>query len=236
MRFQRELIPATLIRRYKRFLADCRLSDGREVVAHVANPGAMTGLTEPGSRIWLEPNDDPKKKLDYGWRLLETPEGALVGVDTSQPNRMLKEALLAGKVPRLAGFPNLRAEVPYGTNSRVDFLLSGPEGPLHVEVKSVTTLRQPGLAEFPDCVTKRGAKHMAELADVVAQGGRAMVFFLAQRSDAQRVAVASDLDPGYGAAFRAAVDAGVEVLAHRAELSPQGIELGPELPFLDRRD
>ena len=125
MRFATPLIPAILIKRYKRFLADCRLEDGREVTAHCANPGSMMGLAEPGMRIWLEPNDDPKKKLKFGWRLVEHDSGDFTGVDTSVPNRALKAALEAGQIAALADYSTVRAEVKYGQNSRIDFLLTG---------------------------------------------------------------------------------------------------------------
>ena len=184
MQFSTPLIPARLIRRYKRFLADCRLEDGREVVAHCANPGSMMGLANEGSKIWLEPNDDPKKKLKYGWRLVDHENGHFTGVDTSVPNRALKEALEKREIAALSGYSVVRPEVKYGENSRIDFLLSG-DGVTDawVEVKSVTLSRQTGLAEFPDSVTARGAKHMGELAKMAEAGDRAIVLFLVQRTD-----------------------------------------------------
>lgn len=232
MRFQTPLVPAVLLRRYKRFLADARLEDGREITAHIANPGPMTGLVEPGSRIWLEPNDDPKKKLKFGWRLLEHDDGNFTGVDTSVPNRALKAALLDRRIPELADYPMVRPEVKYGENSRIDFLLSAEGRPdLYVEVKSVTLLRKPGLAEFPDCVTTRGAKHLRELQQMVAEGHRAMMFYLVQRTDAEMVSIADDLDPAYGRAFDEAHCAGVEVMAYDCHITPDGIDIAAPLPF-----
>ncbi|HHB80271.1 MAG TPA: DNA/RNA nuclease SfsA, partial [Aliiroseovarius sp.] len=177
MQFQTPLIPARLMRRYKRFLADAVLeSDGREVTAHCANPGSMLGLAEEGVRIWLEPNDDPKKKLKYGWRLVDHENGHFTCVDTSVANRALREALLARRLPELAGYADMRPEVTDGEKSRVDFLLSDPaRRDLYVEVKSATLNRTPGLAEFPDSVTARGKRHLEELASMVAQGHRAML-------------------------------------------------------------
>ena len=233
MRFQTPLVPATLIRRYKRFLADARLEDGTEVTAHCANPGSMMGLAEPESRIWLEPNDDPKKKLKYGWRLVDHENGHFTGVDTSVPNRALKAALLARAIPELADYPLVRPEVKYGEKSRIDFLLSAEGKPdLYVEVKSVTLSRRPGLAEFPDSVTARGAKHLAELQTMIAQGHRAMMFYLVQRTDAQTVTLADDIDPTYATAFDAARAAGVEVIAYSCTISPNGIDIGAPLPFI----
>ncbi|APZ53052.1 DNA/RNA nuclease SfsA [Salipiger abyssi] len=232
MRFQTPLIPATLLRRYKRFLADARLADGREITAHVANPGSMLGLKDPGLKIWLEPNDDPKRKLKYAWRLVEHDTGAFTGVDTGVPNRMLRSALEAGAVPGLEGYDSLRPEVKYGEKSRIDFLLSGEGRPdAYVEVKSVTLSRQPGLAEFPDSVTARGAKHLAELSAMVRAGHRAVMLYLVQRTDCSEVTLAADLDPAYARAFAAAMDAGVEVLAFGCAISPEGVTLGGALPF-----
>ena len=232
MRFQTPLVPATLICRYKRFLADARLEDGTEITAHCANPGSMMGLAEPESRIWLEPNDDPKKKLKYGWRLVEHENGHFTGVDTSVPNRALKAALLARAIPELADYPLVRPEVKYGEKSRIDFLLSAEDKPdLYVEVKSVTLSRRPDLAEFPDSVTARGAKHLAELQAMIAQGHRAMMFYLVQRTDARTVALADDIDPTYAAAFDAARAAGVEVMTYSCQISPNGIDIGAPLPF-----
>lgn len=232
MNFASPLVPATLVRRYKRFLADCRLEDGTPITVHCANPGSMLGLASPGTRVWLEPNDDPKRKLRYGWRLVEHLDGHFTGVDTSVPNRMLKAALDAREVPALAAYTEVKAEVSYGEKSRVDFLLSAEGLPdAYVEVKSVTLCRRPGIAEFPDAKTDRGARHMLELALMAKQGYRAAVFFLVQRTDASEVRIANDIDPRYAAAFLTAYAAGVEVIAHSANISPKGVTLGPQLPF-----
>ena len=162
MRFQTDLIPARLIRRYKRFLADCILEDGREITAHCANPGSMIGLADEGMKVWLEPNDDPKRKLNFGWRLVEHGNGHFTGVDTSVPNRALRKTLDQRQIPELAGYETVRSEVKYGENSRIDFLLTQDGLPdCYVEVKSVTLSRILGQAEFPDSVTKRGRKTLA---------------------------------------------------------------------------
>lgn len=226
MRFQTPLIPATLIRRYKRFLADVRLPDGREVVAHCPNPGSMLGLRDAGLKIWLEPNDDPKKKLKYGWRLVELPDGHFVGIDTAVPNRAVRAALEAGEVPELAAYKTVRPEVKYGEASRIDFLLR-QEGlrDVYVEVKSVTLMREQGLAEFPDSVTVRGAKHLVELSRMVAQGHRAVMLYLVQRTDCQRFTLAADIDPTYAQAFEKARIAGVEVICIGTKISPEGVWL-----------
>lgn len=233
MRFQTPLIPARLIRRYKRFLADVVLeSDRREVVAHCPNPGAMLGLAEEGMRVWLEPNDDPKKKLRFGWRLVEL-DGAMAGIDTSVPNRVVGDALRTGSIAEVAEYKGVRAEVKYGKNSRVDFLLSEPGKPdLYLEVKNVHLRREGDLAEFPDCVTARGAKHLDELANMVHQGHRAMMFYLVQRTDCARFSLARDLDPAYGAAFDKARAAGVEVLCYDTVITTDAVSMGAAMQII----
>ncbi|MGR3627775.1 MAG: DNA/RNA nuclease SfsA [Sulfitobacter sp.] len=233
MRFQTQLVPARLIRRYKRFLADCRLEDtGEEVIAHCANPGSMMGLAEPGSRIWLEPNDDPKKKLNYGWRLVDHENGHFTGVDTALPNRAMKAALIAGEVTPLAAYAEVRPEVKYGENSRIDFLLRGDGLPdAYVEVKSVTLSRETGLAEFPDSVTTRGAKHLGELARMAQAGHRAVLLYLVQRTDCTQMTLAADIDPTYAAASQAARAAGLEIYAIGTHITPQAVTLAQPIPF-----
>lgn len=230
MRFQTPLVPARLIRRYKRFLADCVLDDGREVTAHCANPGSMMGLSDPGCRIWLEPNDDPKKKLKYGWRLVDHENGHFTGVDTSLPNRVVRQALESHSIAGLAEYDCVRPEVRYGQNSRIDFLLSGAGQPdIYVEVKSVTLSRQVGLAEFPDSVTRRGTKHLAELSDMVHAGHRAVMLYLVQRTGCTKFDLAHDIDPAYSTAFDLARKAGVGVLCLGTRISPDRIEIGQEI-------
>ncbi len=237
MRFQTPLVPARLIRRYKRFLADCTLEDGREVTAHVANPGSMMGLKDEGLRIWLEPNDDPKKKLKFAWRLVEHADGHFTGVDTGVPNRVLRAGLMAGQVPGLDGYDLVRPEVKYGEKSRIDFLLTGAgRRDAYVEVKSVTLCRAPGKAEFPDSVTARGTRHLAELARVAAEGKRAVMLYLVQRTDCAQMTLAADIDPAYAAGFAAARDAGVEVMALGCAISPEGVTLAGPVAFDDVPD
>ena len=173
MRFPRPLVPAVLLRRYKRFLADVRLADGSEATVHCANPGAMLGLAEPGSEIWLLPHDTSKRKLAWSWELIRVG-GELVGINTGHPNRLAEEAIAAGRIPALSGYAGLWREVPYGQASRIDLLLETPGLPIcYVEVKNVH-LRRGGFAEFPDCVTARGSRHLAELSATVAAGRRAV--------------------------------------------------------------
>lgn len=232
MRFSTPLVPGRLIRRYKRFLADVELETGGEVTAHCPNPGSMMGLSDPGLRVWLEPNDDPKKKLKYGWRLAELGGDHWSGIDTAVPNRVVGEALAEGAVTELAAYRQVRPEVRYGTNSRVDFLLTGPGLPdTYVEVKNVHLRRDADWAEFPDSVTARGAKHLAELSEMVAQGHRSVMLYLVQRTDCARFRLARDLDPTYGAAFDAARAAGVEAICYDTRITRGGVWLNRALPI-----
>ncbi len=234
MRFSTPLVPGTLIRRYKRFLADVQLDDGREVVSHCANPGAMTGLADPGMRVWLEPNDDPKRKLRFGWKLVELGGGHWAGIDTMVPNRVVKEALGKRLVPELSAYSNLRPEVKYAEKSRVDFLLSGDGLPdAYVEVKNAHLSRAPGLAEFPDARTERGLRHLDDLAAMVREGHRAVMFYLVQRTDCDRFALAADIDAAYAAGFERACAAGVEVVCYDCLINRERVELGRVLPVLE---
>lgn len=231
MRFQTPLVPARLVRRYQRFLADMDMGGGRVATVHCPNPGAMLGLAEPGMRCWLEPAP-PGRRLAFGWRLVELPGGHWAGIDTGVPNRVVAEALRAGAIPSLAGYARVRAEVPYGRASRVDFLLEGAgQPPAHVEVKNVHLRRTDDWAEFPDCVTARGTRHLDELARVAAGGGRAVMLYLVQRSDCARFRLAADLDPAYAAAFARARAAGVEAMVWDCRISPEGVALGRPLPL-----
>ncbi|HKN10902.1 MAG TPA: DNA/RNA nuclease SfsA [Pseudomonadota bacterium] len=229
MRFPAPLLPATLVRRYKRFLADVVLASGETVTVHCANPGAMTGLNVPGARIWLSRSAKAGRKLPHSWELIEVDLGAgveLVGINTSHPNALAGEAIAAGLIPELAGYVAVRREVRYGESSRVDFLLEAPSRPpCYVEIKNVHLMREQGLAEFPDAVTKRGTKHLAELAAMVAAGNRAVMLFLIQIGSAQRFKLARDVDPIYGRAFDVARGAGVEAIAYRCLISREGIEV-----------
>jgi sugar fermentation stimulation protein A len=235
MNFREPLIPATLVKRYKRFLADVVLPSGEAITAHVANPGAMTGLAAPGARVWLSKSGNAKRKLPYSWELVEVDLGAgveLIGINTAHPNLLAAEAIAAGAIPELAGYPSTRREVKYGRNSRVDFLLEAPDrAPCYVEVKNVHLMRRAGLAEFPDSVTARGAKHLDELAAVAAAGARAVMLFLIQIGSAARFALARDIDPAYGAAFDRARAAGVEAVAYRCVIEHQAITLAGPVPI-----
>ena len=233
MKLPSPLVTGRLIKRYKRFLADVELDSGETITAHCANPGSMMGLATPGSPVWLSKSTNPKRKLAYSWELIET-DGILVGINTGHPNALVREAIEAGTVSELVGYGTLRREVKYGQNSRIDILLESDGKPdCYVEVKNVHLLRRPGLAEFPDSVTARGAKHLRELTDMVAAGHRAVMFYLIQRGDADKFAFARDIDSNYGTAFDAAIAVGVEAIAYRCLISTAEIRVETPIQMLD---
>ncbi|WP_311275345.1 DNA/RNA nuclease SfsA [Methylobacterium sp. WCS2018Hpa-22] len=237
MRFPGPLIEGRLVRRYKRFLADIEVADGSLVTAHCANPGAMLGLNQPGSRVLLSASTNPARKLGFSWELVEAdlPGGLQwVGINTMRPNALVAEAFAEGRLAPLSEYAFLRPEVRYGRASRVDFLATG-EGvpPCHVEVKNCHLLRQPGLAEFPDCVAARSARHMDDLTEVVAQGGRAMLIVVVQMQ-ADRFDVARDLDPAFDRAFTAAMAGGVEIHAYRCRIDPTEVTIAEAILVVSR--
>lgn len=229
MKFATPLLQGRLVQRYKRFLADVTLADGRSVTATCPNTGSMLGLTAPGSTVWLSENDSPTRKYRHTWEMIETDLGkgpTLVGINTGHPNALVSEAIAAGRLRELTGYAGLRREVKYGANSRIDILLEdAKKGTCYVEIKNVHLMRKAGLAEFPDSKTERGVKHLQELSNMVREGHRAVMVFLIQRADAKRFDLARDIDPAYGAAFLEASAAGVEMLAYRCKLSAEEIRV-----------
>jgi len=223
MKFPNPLIPGKLIKRYKRFLADVELENGEVVTAHCANSGSMLECKEPGSEVWLSPATNPNRKLKFTWELIKVGNG-LVGINTSHPNGLVEQAVKDGTIKELSGYASVRREVKYGKNSRIDLLLEDEGRPkCYVEVKNVTLKRGNSPAEFPDAVTSRGAKHLAELSDMVAEGHRAVMVYLVQREDCDSFTVAEDIDPAYGAALRDALKKGVETLCYTCKLTPEAI-------------
>ncbi len=231
MRFESPLVPGTLIRRYKRFLADVRLDDGRTVTAFCPNTGSMKSCDIPGRSVLLSEHEATTRKYRFTWEMIRLGR-SWVGINTGHPNRVVYEAILAGRIPELAGYDEVRREVGFGKeNSRVDLLLTRGECRCYVEVKNVTLAAGGRMAAFPDSITERGTKHLRELTHMVRQGHRAVIFFFLGRSDCRTVRPADEIDPLYGVTLRRAVAAGVEVLAYRAVIRPHGIRLGDAVPF-----
>lgn len=237
MHFILPLVETRLIRRYKRFLADVEMPDGAVETIHCPNPGAMTGLDMPGLPTFISDSANPRRKLRYTMEMVRLADG-LVGINTGHPNRLAEEALTAGAVPELLGYSNIRREVRYGSrNSRIDLLLTEEARPdCYVEVKNVHFRRPngafPTAAEFPDCVTARGAKHLLELADMVAAGHRAVMLYIVQRDDCDQFRLAADIDPDYAKGLASAMAAGVEVLCYACSLTERTIEVDCPLPVM----
>ncbi|HKK13375.1 MAG TPA: DNA/RNA nuclease SfsA [Gammaproteobacteria bacterium] len=234
MEFESPLLEGTLERRYKRFLADVRLSDGSRVTAHCPNTGSMMGCMGPGSRVWLRDTGNRQRKYPLSWELVEVDGGTLVGINTARSNALVREAIEAGVIAELRGYLHVRGEVRYGNeNSRIDLLLEDDDGGrCYVEVKNVTAAAAGHVALFPDAVSTRGTRHLRELAAVAGQGDRAVIVYCVQRGDVNEVRPADDIDPDYGRALRQALDQGVQALAYQARISPAGIALVCPLPVV----
>ena len=231
MKFPAPLIRGTLVKRYKRFLADVVLEDGREIVAHCANSGSMLTVCEPGSEVWLSPAANPDRKLQFSWELIRVGR-SLVGINTMHPNKLAAEAIADGTIVELQNYATIRREVKYGKNSRIDLLLESPaRSPCFVEVKNVTLVRNKGLAEFPDSVTARGAKHLDELIDQVKLGNRAVMLYLAQRADCAGFAACQDIDPAYAKGLIKAAGEGVEILAYACRVTAKEIKVVRPMSF-----
>ena len=218
----------TLLKRYKRFLADIELDSGEIITAHCPNTGPMTGVCIPGKPVQVSQSDNPKRKLPYTWELIQLDDNqpTWVGVNTNLPNRVIKLALEKEIFPELVGhYQNIRTEVPYGKEkkSRVDFVLTGDDSqpPIYLEVKN-TTWAQGSLALFPDTVTTRGQKHLRELMALVPECRAIMLYFI-NRGDCVSFTSGDAADPKYGELLREAVDKGVEVFPCRFEVTPEGI-------------
>lgn len=231
MKFEFPSQQGTLVKRYKRFLADVRLDDGTELTVHCPNSGAMTSCAEPGRPVIISDSGNPKRKLRHTLEMIHMGD-AWVGVNTNNPNRAVAEFIADGHIPELVGYGSLRREVKYGREgkSRIDILLEDPDKPsCWVEIKN-TTMKVGEHAAFPDAVTSRGLKHLNELIEVVKNGDRGVIFFFVGREDCLRMRPADEVDSAYGEGLRRAVDAGVEALAYRMSFSPEGIQLLSRAP------
>ena len=232
MEFESPLQDGRLIRRYKRFMADVELADGEVVTAHCPNSGSMATCKEPGQPVCIQPADSPQRKLKYTWELYHSG-ASWVGINTHRSNAIVAEAVAEDAVPELTGYERARREVKYGQNSRIDLLLeSDARPPAYVEVKNATLLAEDGAVRFPDAVTERGRKHLDELADMVAAGSRAVMFFLVNRADGEGFGPADRIDPAYGQLLREVAEAGVEVLAYRTAITPAGMTVAEPVPIL----
>jgi sugar fermentation stimulation protein A len=233
VKFPRSLVEGRLIRRYKRFLADIQLDGAGVVTAACPNTGSMMGCCDAGSRVWLSESDNAARKYRHTWELVEVGR-VLVGINTGLPNRLVAEAIDNGTIAELRGYASMRREVAYGDEaSRVDFVLEAPRKPAcYLEVKNVTAAASKGIALFPDCVSARGTRHLRELIRLKAEGLRPVQVFCVQRADVREVRPADGIDYEYGRTLRQAIDAGVEVLAYRAKVTPSEIRLAERIPVV----
>jgi sugar fermentation stimulation protein A len=227
MRFTSELIPGVLVQRYKRFLADVRLSNGEIVTAHCTNTGSMLGCNEPGSAVYISRAESQGRKLAYTWEMIEIRR-AWVGINTFHPNRLAAEAIEAGVIKELRGYKTVRREVKVGPHTRLDLCLEGRDGLCFVEIKNVT-LALNGAAAFPDAVSERATKHLRALVRLRRRSHRAVVLFVVQRRDCAYFRPADEIDPHYGRWLRRAVKLGVEPLAYTAKVTPRGIILSQKI-------
>ena len=226
--FQGKTHRVRLVRRYKRFLADVRNETGDLLTVHCANSGSMLGCDTPDSEVLISESPNLKRKLRHTWELVRAGR-SWVGINTMMPNRVVEEAVRGGHIEELDGFRTVRREVPYGRNSRVDLRLEDP-GICYVEVKNVTLARGK-VAQFPDAVTARGAKHLSELSVMAGCGHRAVMFFLVNRGDCALMEPARHIDPHYAEELGRALAAGVEVIAYRARVGVRGIRVAQRIPF-----
>ena len=234
MRFDPPLEEGRLLRRYKRFLADIETASGEQLTIHCPNTGSMLNCMSEGCRVWFSRSQDPRRKLPGTWELGETPHGRLACINTARANALVEEALRGGVITELAGFTGLRREVRFGEeNSRADFRLEFTSGPAWIEVKSVTLgFADSTVAAFPDARTERGARHLRELAAQARAGVRAVQLYCVNLSGIEAVRAAQEIDPAYAAGLREAREAGVEVLAYGAEITPEAIRLVRRLEVL----
>jgi sugar fermentation stimulation protein A len=232
MKFAEPLGEATLIRRYKRFLADVELTDGTQMTIHCPNTGSMKNCAEPGYGVWYSTSNNAKRKYLNTWELASTEAGHMIGINTGMANRLVEEAINAENIAGLSGYETLKREVKYGQeNSRIDLLLTGPNRPdCYIEVKSVTLLVD-GQGFFPDAVSTRGQKHLRELAEIARGGDRAVLFFCVQHTGIESVCVAAEIDPDYAAEMHRAQAAGVEVICYRCAISPEELSISEPIPF-----
>jgi sugar fermentation stimulation protein A len=230
MDFSKPLIPGILLKRYKRFLADIKLDSGEFITAHCPNSGSMKTCKEPGWKVLVSESDNPKRKLKYTWEMVHNGK-CWIGINTQVPNKIASEAILNGTIPELSGYSDLKNEVKYGKNSRIDILLSGGKPDCYVEVKNVTLVEEDGYYKFPDAVTERGKKHLYEMLDMIKSGKRAVMLYVIQRSDGTIFKPAYDIDPVYGKSLKEVHQQGIEILAYRADVTPERIELTTRLEF-----
>jgi len=231
MKFETALTPGKLIKRYKRFLADVELDSGEIITAHCPNSGSMKTCQNPGWKVMLSYHDNPKRKYKYTWEMVHN-NTCWIGINTGIPNQIVEESIKNGAIPDLSGYTEIKREVRYGKNSRIDIYLKNAKQVCYTEVKNVTLVEDDGFYSFPDSVTERGRKHLYELIDMVKQGHRAVMFYVIQRSDGTTFKPAAHIDPAYARSLKEAHDKGVEILVYQADVNPKSIFLTNEISWV----
>jgi sugar fermentation stimulation protein A len=230
MNFNQTLIPGKLIKRYKRFLADIELESGEVITAHCPNSGSMKTCQTQDWKVMLSYHSNPKRKYQYTWEMIHN-EICWIGINTGIPNQIVEESIKNKTIHALGGYTEIKREVRYGQNSRIDIFLKNDRQICYVEVKSVTLVEDDGFYSFPDSVTERGRKHLYELIEMVKQGHRAVMFYVIQRSDGTTFKPASHIDVAYADSLKEAYGKGVEILVYQAEVNPEFIVLRDEIPW-----
>ncbi len=228
----KKFISGKFIKRYKRFFVDVQLDNNKEVVtAHCPNTGSMLGLLKEGNKVKLTEVDDPNRKLKYTLEIIRS-NGANVGVNTHRANRIVEEALISNKIKGLKKILELKREVKYGENSRIDFLINNNIGEqIYIEVKNVTLSLKKGVAEFPDAITERGSKHLQELQKIKNKKTRAVMLFLIQRDDCKYFQIAKDIDEKYNSNLKKAIKSGVEILCYSCTFDSNKIKIDKKIKF-----
>jgi sugar fermentation stimulation protein A len=229
MKFNPPLQPATLLKRYKRFLADVRMEDGRETTVHCPNSGSMHGCSTPGSQIFLSRSENPKRKYPYTLEMIRHGT-TWIGVNTMRTNSLVAEAIIGGRITEFQNMDSVQSEIKTSMSTRLDLLLTKDARTIYMEIKSCS-LAEDGWAMFPDAVTTRGTKHLHELADLVARGNEGVIFFCVQRLDADQFRPAAQTDPIYAETLSKVHRQGVQILVYQAEVTPQEIHIFRPLPF-----
>ncbi|MDG1987194.1 MAG: DNA/RNA nuclease SfsA [Halieaceae bacterium] len=225
------MIPALLVRRYKRFLADVEFADGSKVTAHCPNTGAMTGCIDSGSTVWLSHSENPKRKYAYTLELVETKNG-LTCIHSARANKVVMEALENGLIKELSEYRQISSEVRYGQGSRADFVLCREdEASIILEVKAVTFHLGEGLGTFPDAKSVRALKHTVELTNAINSSTRSLIIFCVLHSGINKVSVAKEIDPAYYVALESALRAELEVQAWGVDISTSALTLSRRIPF-----
>ena len=229
MNFENKLISGIFIKRYKRFFVDVQIKN-KLITAHCPNTGSMQGLLKEGNKIWLSKSNNPNRKLKYTLQIIEDGNSK-VGVNTHLTNKIVLDALENNLIREFSKNIEIKPEVKFGENTRFDFLIADKNYKAFIEVKNVTLARKPKIAEFPDSITSRGAKHIRELIKASKKGYKIYIAFIIQREDCDQLAIASDIDPEYSRLLSKAIKEKLNILCYDCKFSSKGIKLNKKIKF-----